>query len=78
MSKFSLAAILFFIRCYHLIFNIFSIFVDKYISNRVWIHIILSIQTNLILDMDYATKSFYVKMRLSFRQNINVWMILLQ
>ena len=27
---------------------------------------------------DYATKSFYVKMRLSFRQNINVWMILLQ
>lgn len=36
------------------------------------------IQTNLILDMDYATKSFYVKMRLSFRQNINVWMILLQ
>ena len=30
------------------------------------------------LDMDYAAKSFYVKMRLSFRQNINVWMILLQ
>lgn len=56
MSKFSLAAILFFIRCYHLIFNIFSIFVDKYISNRIWIHIILSIQTNLILDMVYVAK----------------------
>ncbi len=56
MSKFSLATILFFIRCYHLIFNIFSIFVDKHISNRIWIHIILSIQTNLILDMVYVAK----------------------